>query len=152
MIPRKISTRAGTWRNSVRFRRLSSSSVGPRRDAVTPSGGVPIGVCVRNTKSVNGGLSGPAGLRAKKTFERAAFGRLFFLGDPHLRRLLLRWMSLLLACHELTSCSEAPQWSGSTEGLSRLRHEHVLYWNGDLSNLMAEAPRTWGLEGFAPAR
>jgi hypothetical protein len=27
--------------------------VGPRREAVTPSGGVPIGVCVENTKSVN---------------------------------------------------------------------------------------------------
>jgi hypothetical protein len=40
-------------------------------------------------------------------------------------------------CHELTSCSgwktlEAPQWSGSTEGLSRLRHEHVvLEWRLD---------------------
>ena len=26
----------------------------------------------------------------------------------------------------------------------------MLYWNGDLSNIMAEALRTWRLEGFAP--
>ena len=26
----------------------------------------------------------------------------------------------------------------------------MLYWNGDLSSIMAEAPRTWRLEGFAP--
>src|SRR5260370_29183005 len=28
----------------------------------------------------------------------------------------------------------------------------MLYWNGDLSNILAELPRTWRLEGFAPAR
>jgi dienelactone hydrolase len=28
----------------------------------------------------------------------------------------------------------------------------MLYWNGNLSNIMAEATRTWRLEGFAPAR
>src|SRR5438067_13711865 len=28
----------------------------------------------------------------------------------------------------------------------------MLYWNGNLSNIMAEAPKTLRLEGFAPAR
>jgi hypothetical protein len=53
--------------------------------------------------------------------------------------------------NDVVDFDEAPQWSGSTEGLSRLRTS-MLYWNGSLSNIMAEAPRTWRPEGFAPAR